>query len=43
MTFEEVNLCSAIIHALAEKGFENPTAIQQQTIRHKLSGRDNVA
>lgn len=43
MTFKELNLCSAIIHALEEKGYQSPTAIQQQTIPHILLGKDIVA
>lgn len=43
MTFEELNLCSAIINALNEKGYQSPTPIQQQTIPHILLGKDIVA
>jgi len=43
MTFKELNLCGAIIHALDEKGYQSPTAIQLQTIPHILSGKDIVA
>lgn len=43
MTFKELNLCGAIIHALDEKGYQTPTAIQLQTIPHILSGKDIVA
>ena len=43
MTFNELNLCGAIINALAEKGYQSPTPIQQQTIPHILSGKDIVA
>jgi ATP-dependent RNA helicase RhlE len=43
MTFKELNLCGAIIEALAEKGYQSPTAIQEQTIPHILLGKDIVA
>jgi ATP-dependent RNA helicase RhlE len=43
MTFKELNLNEAIISALAEKGYQSPTAIQHQTIPHILSGKDIVA
>jgi ATP-dependent RNA helicase RhlE len=43
MTFKDFNLCSAIINALEEKGYRNPTPIQQQAISHVLAGRDVVA
>ncbi|MBT1689653.1 DEAD/DEAH box helicase [Dawidia soli] len=43
MTFKDLNLCSAIIEALTEKGYQSPTAIQQQAIPHILSGKDIVA
>lgn len=43
MTFNELNLCGAITDALAEKGYQSPTAIQQQTIPHILAGKDIVA
>ena len=43
MTFKEFNLSGAIIHALDEIGYQSPTAIQQQTIPHILSGKDIVA
>jgi ATP-dependent RNA helicase RhlE len=43
MTFQELNLCGAIIHALDEKGYQSPTPIQLQTIPHILSGKDIVA
>jgi ATP-dependent RNA helicase RhlE len=43
MTFRDLNLCSAIIDALIEKGYQSPTAIQQQAIPYILSGKDIVA
>ncbi len=43
MTFKDLNLCSAIIRALDEKGYQSPTPIQQQTIPHLLSGKDIIA
>ena len=43
MTFNELNLCGAIIDALAEKGYQSPTAIQQKTIPLIISGKDVVA
>lgn len=43
MTFKDLNLCSALNHALAEKGYHEPTAVQQQAIPHILSGKDVVA
>lgn len=44
MTFSETGLRSEILSAIADLGFENPTAIQEQTIPHILtSDRDLVA
>ena len=43
MTFNELNLCGAIIDALTEKGYQSPTAIQQKTIPLIISGKDVVA
>lgn len=43
MTFKDLNLCSALNHALTEKGYLLPTAIQQQAIPCILSGNDIVA
>lgn len=43
MTFNQLNLSGAILDVLAEKGYQSPTPIQQQTIPHILSGKDIVA
>ncbi|MEJ1238418.1 DEAD/DEAH box helicase [Chryseolinea sp. T2] len=43
MTFKELNLSGPIINALAEKGYQSPTPIQQEAIPHILSGKDIVA
>lgn len=43
MTFKELDLCSAIIDALDQKGYQSPTPIQQQTIPHILNKKDIVA
>jgi ATP-dependent RNA helicase RhlE len=40
MTFKDLSLSSAVIKAVEEKGYKNPTTIQQQAIPHILSGRD---
>jgi ATP-dependent RNA helicase RhlE len=42
MTFKELNLSGAILKALDEKGYTNPTPIQQQAIPHILEGKDIV-
>ena len=38
MTFEDLNLSEALISAVTEMGYENPTPIQEQTIPILLSG-----
>ncbi|RAW02199.1 DEAD/DEAH box helicase [Pseudochryseolinea flava] len=43
MTFKGLDLSSAIVDALTEKGYQRPTAIQQQAIPHLLDGKDIVA
>lgn len=40
MTFKEFGLSAAIIKALEEKGYEQPTPIQQEAIPHILAGKD---
>ena len=40
MTFKELNLSGAVMKALDEKGYTNPTAIQQEAIPHILNNRD---
>jgi len=43
MKFEELNLLPALLQALAERGYDTPTAIQAQTIPMLLEGRDVIA
>src|SRR5256885_5154895 len=40
MTFEELNLAPAILKAVLEEGYENPTPIQAQAIPAVLAGHD---
>lgn len=40
MTFKELNIIEPILKALEEKGYKNPTLIQQQAIRPALDNRD---
>ncbi len=40
MNFEELNLAPAIVKAVHEQGYENPTPIQAQAIPSILEGRD---
>lgn len=40
MTFTDLNLINPILKALAEKGYENPTSIQEQAIPLILENRD---
>ncbi|HGO5856210.1 ATP-dependent RNA helicase SrmB [Mannheimia haemolytica] len=40
MTFEELDLSPQLLKALAHKGYNRPTAIQQATIPAALEGRD---
>ena len=40
MKFEELNLAPAIIKAVLEQGYENPTPIQAQAIPLVLEGHD---
>lgn len=40
MTFTDLNLINPILKALAEKGYEKPTSIQEQAIPHILENRD---
>lgn len=43
MSFADLNLDPSILRALAEAGYENPTAIQAQAIPEALQGRDIMA
>ena len=43
MTFKDLGLCSAILNALEEKGYHQPTPIQLQSIPLILTGKDAVA
>ena len=43
MTFEELNLAPAILKAIQEQGYENPTPIQAQAIPAVLAGSDLLA
>ena len=43
MTFEELNLAPAIVKAVLEQGYENPTPIQAQAIPLVLAGNDLLA
>src|ERR1041384_6425690 len=43
MSFEELDIVEPILTALREKGYKNPTPIQQQAIPAIISGRDVVA
>jgi ATP-dependent RNA helicase RhlE len=43
MTFKNFNLGDAILDALVQKGYDNPTPIQQQAIPQILSGKDVLA
>jgi ATP-dependent RNA helicase RhlE len=38
--FEDLPLIEPILRAVREEGYDRPTPIQQQTIRHALEGRD---
>ncbi|MCD7935981.1 MAG: DEAD/DEAH box helicase [Tannerellaceae bacterium] len=40
MTFKELNMMEPLLKALHQKGYQNPTPIQEQAIPHALSGRD---
>lgn len=40
MTFKELNLIEPVLRALNEKGYENPTPIQEQAILPALNNRD---
>ena len=40
MNFEELNLAPAIMQAVRELGYENPTPIQAQAIPAVLAGQD---
>ena len=42
MTFEELNLAPALLQALAECGYTEPTPIQAQTIPALIGGRDVI-
>lgn len=43
MTFEELNLAPAIVQAVHEQGYTNPTPIQAQAIPAVLAGHDLLA
>ncbi len=43
MNFEELNLAPAIMQAVRELGYENPTPIQAQAIPAVLAGQDLLA
>jgi len=43
MSFQKLNICGPILNALNEKGYEQPTPIQQQAIPAILEGRDVLA
>ena len=43
MTFEQLNLAPALLRALADCGYTEPTPIQAQTIPSLIAGRDVVA
>jgi ATP-dependent RNA helicase RhlE len=43
MNFEELNLAPAIMQAVREQGYENPTPIQAQAIPAVLAGQDLLA
>jgi len=43
MNFEELNLAPAIMQAVREQGYENPTPIQAQAIPAVLAGHDLLA
>ncbi|WP_042423184.1 DEAD/DEAH box helicase [Comamonas granuli] len=43
MTFDELNLAPAILQAVREQGYENPTPIQAQAIPAVLQGQDLLA
>lgn len=40
MTFKELNIAGPVLQALGDKGYENPTAIQEKGIPVALTGRD---
>ncbi|MFI5295350.1 MAG: DEAD/DEAH box helicase [Thermodesulfovibrionales bacterium] len=41
-SFNDLNLSPAVIKAISEMGFEEPTPIQELTIPHALEGRDII-
>ena len=43
MKFEELNLAPAILKAVREQGYENPTPIQEKAIPIVLDGHDLLA
>ena len=42
MNFSDTNLCSEVLQAIKEKGYEEPTPIQKGTIPAALDGRDII-
>ncbi len=40
MTFKDLSLSGAVLKALQEKGYQNPTPIQKEAIPHIMAGRD---
>jgi len=43
MSFGDLGVIASIIHVLQEKGYRNPTPIQQQVIPTLLSGHNMIA
>ncbi len=43
MTFKELGLCKEIVQACKDRGYENPTVIQEEAIELVLRGRDLLA
>ena len=43
MSFDSLGLSAEILRALSEKGYEQPTPVQQQAIPYVLQGRDIMA
>ena len=40
MNFNQLNLIEPLVKAVAQKGYTQPTPIQEQSIPHLLEGRD---
>lgn len=43
MTFLDLGLSSALVKAVEEKGYTNPSPIQEKAIPHILDGKDLLA